>query len=519
MKRCPECRRDYYDDTLLYCLDDGSALAEGPASSGESQTMVYQSAVRIVDGCPVPPSSSARGASASSIAVLPFAHRSSDPDDEHFCDGLTEEILNSLARIAGLKVAARTSSFSFKGKAATINEIGRALGVETVLEGSVRRSGNRLRISAQLINTTDGYHLWSERYDREMRDIFDIQDDIAMATVEALKLTLLGTERSAVLEKGTENPEAHGFYIRGRALWNRRSFSDLNKAITYFERAIELDPQYAAAFTGLADSYFSLAYIDAYSPLEIGPKLQTAVDRAIELGPSLAESHCSLAAYRTFFDFNIEAGERELRIALSINPKFALARYWLCSTLAAMGRHEEALVEGRIAMELDPLSPVVNTSMARALCCAGQFEEAIKVANYAFELRPDFFLAHWFTGWAYQEMGETDIALGHFRTAALDGVPLMSGYLGKALVRAGQPDEARSLLAVLNESGLNFVSPLTAAVIHAELGEMPAALDLLDEALQVRVIHLIWAKSDPFYDVFRSEGRFQEICRRIYQSN
>lgn len=519
MKRCPQCGREY-DNTMMFCLDDGAELLYGPASTDEFKTVMLPSPKGVNDETTALSGSLTSGASIRSIAVLPFAHLSNDPDDEYFCDGLTEELLNSLARIAGLKVAARTSSFSFREKAVTISEIGRALGVETVLEGSVRKSGDRLRISAKLINTADGYQLWSERYDREMLDIFDIQDDISLAVVEALKLTLLGHERSAVLQKGTAIPAAHECYLRGRALWNRRSIKDLKKAIEYFERAIGLDPKYALAYSGLADSYFSLAYIDANSPIDLEPKVRSAAKKAIELGPLLPESHCSLAAYRSFFEFNMVAGEKSIRTALSIKPNYLPGHYWLCSTLAAMGKHDESLVEGRIAMELDPLSPVVNTSMARALCCAGKFEEAIEITNYAFEVLPGFFLAHWFAGWAYEQLGVLETAIDHYRKAVKDGGLRMYAYLGKALVRAGQIDQARSLLAELErESELRFVSPLSAAVIHAELGEMPAAFRLLDEAWRVRAVHLMWARSDPIFEVFRTETRFQEFCRTIARTD
>ena len=269
MKRCPECRRDYYDDSLLYCLDDGSALLEGPSSDNEPATAILYKAALPGDAKTAIFSSDSRITTPNSIAVLPFAHMSSDEDNEYFCDGLAEELINALTKIDELKVAARTSAFSFKGKDTDISEIAQKLGVKTVLEGSVRRSGDRMRITVQLINAADGYHLWSERYDREMNDIFAVQDEITLAVVEALKVKLLQGERSAILKKGTDDPEAYELYLRGRALWNRRTPADFEKAIGYFEKAIAIDPDYSLAYSGIADCYTLLAYFEAYAPSDL----------------------------------------------------------------------------------------------------------------------------------------------------------------------------------------------------------------------------------------------------------
>src|SRR6185369_4663661 len=457
MKRCPECRREY-DNTMMFCLDDGAELLYGPAS-GDPATEIFSVPSAMVAGSTSGEAATALFQSSSgsqidianSIAVLPFAHLSSDPDDEYFCDGLAEELLNALSRIDGLKVAARTSSFSYKGKDVRIAEIGRTLGVEKILEGSVRKSGNRLRITAQLISTADGYHLWSDRYDREMRDIFDIQDEITLAVVEALKLKLFGDERSAVLKRHTENAEAHELYLRGRALWSRRTYADFTKATEHFERAIGLDPNYALAYAGLADCYTFFAYFEAYSPSEMAPKTKSAVEKAIKLGPDLPECHCSLAIYKTFFEFDIAAGEKELRKAIAINPNSPLAHYWLCSVLAALGQADESLIEGRAAMKLDPLSPVVNATLARALCCAGRYDEAIELSIKNFEILPDFFFSHWVLGWAHEQLGDLGTAIDHYRKAAKDSGLTLYGYLGKALIRSGRAEEARALLDELGQ--------------------------------------------------------------------
>ena len=245
-------------------------------------------------------------------------------------------------------------------------------------------------------------------------------------------------------------------------------------------------------------------------------KARSAVEKAIERGPDLSECHCSLAVYKTFFEFDVAAGEKGLRKAIGLNQNSPLAHYWLCSVLAALGQAEESLIEGRVAMKLDPLSPVVNATLARALCCAGRYDEAIELSNRNFEVLPDFFFSHWVLGWAHEQLGDLETAIDHYRKAAKDSGQTLCGYLGKALVRAGRPDEARGLLDELERlANSQYVSPVASAVILAELGEMPSALERLNRAWQVRAIHLMWTRCDPVFEVFRSEPLFKEISKSI----
>ena len=518
MKRCPECRRDYYDDSLLYCLDDGNALLEGPASgsgrSDESATAIMPvssfSAVSSAKQDVFPESSS------KSIAVLPFSHLSSSPDDEFFCDGLAEELLNALSRVDGLKVAARTSSFFYKGKEVNLGEIGRALGVANILEGSVRKSGDRLRITVQLIDASDGYHIWSERYDREMRDIFDVQDEITIAVVNALKLKLLGTDRSALLKKATANSEAFELYLRARAFWNKRTRDGFEKAIRHLEEAIELDSNYVLAYVGLADCYSFMAYFEWFAPAEMAPKAKAAVEKALELDPGLAECHTAMATFKLFFEFDFEAAEREYLAAIKISPNFPQAHYLYCSTLAAIGRLDEAIKEGEIAVGIDPLSPLANMNLARALCYAGQCQEAADRIEKSFEIAPELWFLPWLLGVIYGRIGQLDRSIDHFQKAAATGGFRIYSYLGDALIRADRLDEARQLLDDLScaPPGM-FVSPVSAAVIEAGLGNMPQALDLMEEAWRLKIVHLMWAGADPIFDVFRAEPRFQSILKEI----
>jgi len=518
MKRCPECRRDYFDDSLSYCLDDGTPLLEGPSSgrSDEPATAMMASGVAARASSPAVSNSLANAAPSTSIAVLPFAHLSKDPDDEFFCDGLAEELLNALAKIGGLKVAARTSSFTFKGKNANVADIGQALGVATVLEGSLRKSGSRLRITVQLINAADGYHIWSERYDREMSNIFEVQDEITLAVIEALKLQLLGAERPANVKRATENAQAFELYIRGRAVWGNRRHSDFHKAADYFKAAIELDPNYALAYSGLADCYSFLGYFEAFPTAEMRPLAKAAVDRAMELDDSFAECHSSLAMYKIFFEFDGRGGEAELRRAIEIDPNSSPARYWYCSLLSAQGRNDEAVREGKKALDIDPLSPVVNACLARALCCAGRYDEAIDLSMHNLQTLPDFFFSLWVIGLCYAQKGDLEKAIDYFKRSSVIAGFTLHGYLGKALIHAGRRDEAQTLLDQLTEqSKTRFVSPVSAAVIHAELGDMQAGLALLEQAWQLRVSHLMWMGVEPLFDIFRPEPRFQAIWQQM----
>jgi serine/threonine-protein kinase len=514
MKRCPQCRRDYLDDTLLYCLDDGSALLEGPASADEPATAIMSAASAAN------PSqekwTSLPGRSPTSIAVLPFAHLSSDPDDEYFCDGLAEELLNALSRVDGLRVAARTSSFFYKGKNVQLGEIGRELGVAAVLEGSVRKAGDRLRITVQLINIADGYHLWSERYDRKMSDIFEVQDDITMSVVTALKVRLLEKDRAPMLKKPTLNSEAFDLYLRARAFWNKRTIDGFERAIDHLEQAIALDKNYALAYAALADCYSFMAYFEWFLPAEMEPKAKLAVEKALELDPGLAECHTAMATFKLFFEFDFDAAGRNYQAAIDINPNFSQAHYLFCSTLAATGRFDEALSEGQIAVGLDPLSPPANMTFARVLCYTQRCEEAIDRIEKCFEIAPELWFLHWMLGVAYRRTGELTRSIEHFQKSARTGGLRVYSYLGDALIKAGRLDEARKLLDELRAiPAASYVSPIAEAIIEAELGDIPRGLDLLEEAWKLRVIHLMWARVDHVFDVFREEPRFKELLKEM----
>src|SRR5262245_33767177 len=331
MKRCPQCNRVETDEALKFCRVDGAALTISDGRDSESATISLQ------DLPPIEEVTTDRLRLTPSIAVLPFVNMSADLDNEYFCDGLAEELLNALAKIDDLKVAARTSSFAFKGQKLSVEKLGQELHVNTVLEGSVRRAGNRLRITVQLINASDGYHIWSERYDRELQDIFEVQDEITLAVVKALKVRLLGDEKDAVLKRYTNNAEAYQLYLRGRFFFFQRTPEGFRKAIECFEQAIAIDPNYALAFSGLADRYTFMGFYEVLAPADAKEKARAAAFRALELDDTLAETHASVAFYYQTHEWNFSAAEEHFWKAQSLNPKYPFAYHLHSSNLHLLG--------------------------------------------------------------------------------------------------------------------------------------------------------------------------------------
>jgi len=451
-----------------------------------------------------------------SIAVLPFVNISNDPDNEYFCDGLAEELLNALSKIEALHVAARTSSFSFKGKETDIREIGQKLNVGAVLEGSVRKAGNRLRITAQLVNIADGYHLWSERYDREMQDIFDIQDEISLAIVDALKVKLLGEEKEQVLKRRTENNEVYQLYLKGRFFWNKRTGEALRKAIGCFQEAIDIDPNYALAWAGLADS--ELLGASSSSPKEAMPKAKAAVVKALELDDGLAEAHASLARIKMDFDWDWAGAEREFKRALELNPNYATAHQWYANCLLAVGRMEEALAEITLACEMEPFSLILNCARGWVYYMSRQYDRAVEQYRRTLEMEPHFVMAQREIALVYEQQGKYEEALAAIRQAMNQGGenPIVLCVLGHILATAGQEVEARKVIAQLQAwQQRAYLAPQFIAVIHAALGEPEPAIEGLWQAYEDHSSPLMWLKVDPWVDSLRAAPRFADLLRRI----
>jgi len=447
-----------------------------------------------------------------SIAVLPFADMSSDKDQDYFCEGMAEEIINSLSRIEGVHVASRTSSFQFKGSAVDIRVIGKRLNVGTVLEGSVRKAGNRLRVTAQLINATDGYHLWSERYDREMKDVFAIQDEIAGAIVSTLKVPL--TRLTQAVRRSTENVEAYELYMKGRYVEKTRSKSGFARGIEYFEQAIEKDPGYALAYAGLADSYSLLAWYRFLAPTEAFSKASTAAAKAVQIDETLPEAHTAQGVVRFYYDRNWSGAEQSFGRALELSDRDPITMHGYGELLAARNRLDEATAMMNRAHQLDPLSLTINAGTAWVHYFCRRYDQAIAQLETTLDLDPDYVFLYWFLGQAYLQARLLDKAIDAFRRGVDRSVRHagMVAYLAHAYGRAGRLDEANELVGELRKRATQSYIPadyMSVAVLG--LGRTDEALQWLEKACAERALHLVFIGVDPLFDGLRSEGRYKQL--------
>ena len=460
-----------------------------------------------------------RGRSEKSIAVLPFANMSADADNQYFSDGLAEELINALTRLPGLHVASRTSSFRFRGREADIREIGRELEVAAVLEGSVRRAGNRLRVTAQLTSVADGYHIWSERYDREMADVFAIQDEIVESIVKALAPTLAGEAKGAV-RRPTENLEAYELYLKGRHYWHQRSPSNLQAAVRSFEQVIALDPDYALAYAGLADCYAIFRVYGWYPAEKSGPPAIAAVDRALALDPSLAEVHYSKALVVYYFDRHWRGAEQHMRRALAINPRLAMAQAYLGLVLASDYRFDEALSEVTQAQAIDPLSPFIHYLVATVTFAAGRFEATVAASHRVLELQPDALMGLWPLALAQSCLGRHDEAIAAAeRAVTLSRAPFYVGILGGAYASAGRREDARRLHGELQERSARgeYVSPATSLPIEVTLGDLDGVRTALRACVADQTPPLtVQVLSGVRLDALRSDADIDRLLDRIY---
>ena len=483
-----------------------AAMPLAPAPS-ETADVTESTAVSVV--------SSSLAAEVPSIAVLPFADMSAEKDQDYFCEGMAEEIIDALARVEGLRVVARTSAFQFRGKGHDLAEVGEKLRVGTVLEGSVRKAGDRLRINAQLIDVADGYHLWSERYDRELDDIFSVQDDIAREVVEKLKGTLLSDEAAPLVKRPTESLEAYASYMQGR----HYRFSRYNtlRASQCFEEAVRHDPNYAAAWAGVADGAVGVAYAMLCPPADAWSKARQAVERALELNDGLSEAHAALAKVRYWFEWRWDDADLEFRRALDLDPSNIDARSSYAAFLGLMGRPDEALAHVAWAQQVDPLSAHAAFTAGLAHMLARRYSEAIDASSKALDLEPEMARARWNVIYCCQADSRSDDVLTHLRKLPEPTVPGPThlAFLGHVLARAGQAVEARRLLVELTaRSQTQYVSPYLFAVLLVALGELDVAFDRLDDAYDERspaVLHL----QTPNWDPVRDHPRFRDLCRRV----
>ncbi len=443
-----------------------------------------------------------------SIAVLPFANMSPDKENEYFSDGLADEILNLLAKIPGLKVIARTSAFAFKGKEQDIRKIAETLGVGTILEGSVRRAGNRIRVTAQLIEAENGSHLWSERYDRDMTDVFAIQDEIAQEISEALKVRLAPRAQ-------TVNIEAYQYYLKGKYYRERSSVESVEKAKVFFEQALVIDPNYALAYSGLALYYYMLAVLGVKPVSEIAPLAKSAAEKALALDPSTAEAHSALASMAGAFDYDWTGAERHYRQALASEPVQPRFRYsYAVHYLLPVGRVPDAIKQCRLALETDPLSMLLHWGMVHSLYAAKQYREAIECARKALEIDANFFQVWMLMGLAQLQAGLPQEAITSFkRTVELAPWSLMSSWLlAAAYYQAG--DRERSQEWVLKLAG-SHGDNVGAALYYAIAGEVDTMFESLDGSLRQRDYYIFRIQYMPFFDPYHADSRYQALLQKM----
>jgi TolB-like protein len=453
-----------------------------------------------------------------SIAVLPFRDMSSARDQEYFCEGIAEELINALVKLEGLHVVARTSAFQFKDRDSDIRKIGTQLDVKTVLEGSVRKSGDRLRVTAQLISVEDGYHLWSEKYDRELRDIFAIQDEISLAIVDKLKIRLLGGEKKKLVKRHTDDQEAHSLYLKGRYFWNRRLEGGLKMAMEHFRLAIERDPSYALAYVGIADTFNITGLFGYLPPNETFPKAKSAAAKALEIDPTLGEAHASLGFARTFYDWDWNRAEEEFKLATELSPKYATGHSWYALLLGSLKRCDEAIAEAEQSRDLDPLSPMINSVVGIMYYFSRRYEESIKNHLKTLELHPDFLLGNVYMCLAYVANGmcESAIEIVQRIEASSREHAYALGYIGYTYGACGHEDDALRVLDALGElAGVRYVSPVHKSFILLGLGRVDESLDLLEKAYLECGPILVFGRMTPMYEPLLADPRFMGLLKRI----
>jgi serine/threonine-protein kinase len=450
-----------------------------------------------------------------SVAVLPFEDLSPDKDQEYFCDGLAEELINRLTKVENLRIPARASAFSFKGKERDFQEIGEKLNVEMVLDGSVRKSGNRLRITVQLVNVADGFPVWSERYERSLEDTFALWDEISLAIVDNLKIELLGEEKAKLMKRYTDNLEAYNFYVQGRYFWNRRTKDGLNRAIDYFMKALKLDPNYALAYAGIADAYSMLSAYRFLSPHEAIPKAKAAALRALKKEETLAEAYTSLANIKYRYDFNWLGAEKDFKKAIELNPNYPLAHHWYGGLLRATGRFSEAQEEFTKALELDPLSISIRTSFALIQTDLGEYEESIAQSKKTLEMDPNYGWVHKVLAETYLQKSRYDEAINLFRKATA----ISSGYLpglGYAHAAAGNKEKAFEILEeLITQPQQRYVSNYGIARIYACLGEKEKVSEYLDKAYEDRDGDLFFIEVDSGFKNLHTDPRFKALLKKM----
>jgi TolB-like protein/DNA-binding winged helix-turn-helix (wHTH) protein/Tfp pilus assembly protein PilF len=453
-----------------------------------------------------------------SLAVLPLESLSNDASQDYFADGMTDELIADLGQISALRVISRTSVMAYKHARKPLPQIARELNVDAVVEGTVLRSGDQVRITAQLIDASSDKHLWSESYEGELRDTLALQSKVARAIADQIRINLNPQEQAALKSVKVVNPEAYESYLKGRFFWNKRTADGLKVALAYFNQAIEEDPKYAQAYSGLADTYALLGdwQYAVMTPKEALPKAKAAAIKALELNSALGEAHNSLAFCLDAFDWDLDSAGKEFRRAIELNPGYATAHHWYAWHLSLLGRYDEAIVEMRKAENLDPLSLIINADLAELLVIARSYDESILQSRKTIEMDPNFSLAHNQLAQAYLQKHMPEEAVPELQKAVQlsGGSPTCVASLARAYVASGKRSEAVKLLNDLKKrSSPGYSDASEIAAIYASLGDADQAMDWLEKAYEERFNPGVLIR--PGYDPLRSDPRFQDLLRRV----
>jgi TolB-like protein/Tfp pilus assembly protein PilF len=454
-----------------------------------------------------------------SIAVLPFENLSEDKGNAYFAEGVQDEILTRLAKVADLKVISRTSTQRFKSVPNDLREIAKQLGVAHILEGSVQKASDQVRVNVQLINALNDAHLWADTYDRKLTDILAVESEIAKTIADTLQAKLSGSEQHAIAARPTENTEAHQLYLKGRFFWNKRTGNDLKKSIEYFQQAIAADPNYALAYAGVADAYVFLPGYTAGAPKDCYPKAAAAAKKALELDDTLAEAHTTLALAIWYYDFDFSQANKEFQRAIELNPNYATGhQQYGNNTLSALGRFDEAIAEGKRAVELDPLSLVINADLGMNYYYARRYDEAISQLRKTLEMDPGYYYAHVDLGQVLAAKRAFGEAISEYQKArALNDDPFVLGLLGHAYASSGNKTEALKILDQLKEvSRQRYVSTFSFAIIDLALDDKQEALRWLEQSYQDRAgADIGWIRVDSLLDPLHGDPRFEALAEKI----
>jgi len=579
MKRCPECRRDYYDDTLLYCLEDGNALVQGSVPSpGEPATAILSVPLAVAGGLTratdetdvktaiLQPPATAGGSDSSekpsisanraakplaalavavvilvggffgyryfspakqinSIAVMPFENRNSDADTDYLSDGLAESVMNRLSQLPDLKVSPTSSVMRYKGKETDVAKIASELAVDAVMTGRITQRGDNLTISVNLVDARANKLLWGEQYERKLSELLTTQREIVTEIVSNLQLKLSGESEKRLAKKYTDNNEAYQLYLQGRFHWNKRTETDFEKAVVFFKQAIEKDPNYALAYSGLADTYTLYPEYVGSRPKEYLPQAKAAALKALELDPNLAEAHVSLGR-ALFYDYDFAGGEKALKRAIELDPNYATAHQWYSDQLAKSGRNDEAVREITKAIELDPFSMVISRSAPWYLLRAGRFDEALLQNKKSNELFPDEADFHRFNSFVYASQGKHDQAVDEYllgAKVAKNFKPENIVKLKEAYEKGGWDGYGRILQEIRLEQ-LNakqardpngYVRAMEFALAYASGKDKVKTIEYLNKAYDERDVMMGGLKAEKQWDFLRDDPRFKELVRRV----